>query len=364
MGSQIFMTGFPGFISKNLVGALLEKEPEAGFTFLIEERMRAVAEGTIEALGRAHPGLPSRARFVAGDISARRLGLSQEVYEAEAAATTHVLHSAAIYNLSVPASIAYRVNVVGTANVLDFCEACRGLKRLDYISTCYVCGDRTGLILESELDEGQGFKNHYESTKCWAELEVRRRAHRIPTAIHRPGIVVGDSKTGETDKYDGPYFLINLLSKVPAWLPMAHIGEGMAPVNLVPIDFLVRAMATVWQKDEALGQTVALADPYPHTAREIMEGILSALGFKRPAVALPPKLIEGILGIGKLRSLLKVPMESVTYFNHEVHFDTANQRRLLKGTGLSCPDILTVIPTMVEYVKAHPDKPFLDGRTI
>jgi thioester reductase-like protein len=364
MAPHIFMTGFPGFISKHLVSRLLEKEPEAGFTFLVQERMRAVADSAVEAIGRARPGFPSRASLLAGDITAPRLGLSQEVYEAEAARTTHAFHLAAIYDLSVPPSLAYRVNVSGSSNVLDFCEACRGLKRLDYFSTCYVCGDRTGLVLESELDEGQGFKNHYESTKCWAEMEVRRRSYRLPVAIHRPGIVVGDSASGETDKYDGPYFLINLLIKVPSWLPMAHIGDGMAPVNLVPVDFLTKAVAAIWQKEEALGQTIHLADPYPHTAREIMDGILGSLGFRKPKAALPPRLIEGVLAMDKLRGLLKIPLETVTYFNHEVHFDTANQRRLLKGTGLSCPDILGVIPRMVDYVKAHPDKPFLDGRTI
>jgi thioester reductase-like protein len=362
MPSNVFMTGFPGFIAKRLVDRLLRKDPEARFTFLIEERLRGLAESSVQALGERHPGFASRAKLFAGDIAQPWLGLPENAYRAEADSTTHVWHLAAIYNLAVPAAVAYRVNVVGTATVLDFCEACPNLNRLDYVSTCYVSGNRAGRILESELDEGQTFKNHYESTKCWAELEVRRRMMRLPVAIHRPGIVVGDSKTGETDKYDGPYFIMKLLTKIPSWIPMVNIGEGQALVNLVPVDFLVDAMAELWAKEEALGQTVHLADPHPHTAREVMQAILESLGFSKPLASVPPWLIDQALAVEPLRNLIQIPRESVIYFNHGAFYDTAHQQKLLQGSGVDCPDFLSILPVLARYIRKHPDKPFIDGR--
>lgn len=363
MACKIFMTGFPGFIAQRLVDRLLDRDPEATFTMLIEDRMRGVADATIKGMERDHPGFIESTTVLTGDICKQRLGLLKEVYDPLAAETTHVWHLAAVYDLAVSQTLAHQVNVMGTANLLDFCDACSNLARLDYVSTCYVSGDRRGVVLESELLKDQGFKNHYESSKCWAEVEVRRRMYRLPVTIHRPAIVVGDSRTGETDKYDGPYFLIALFSRLPAWVPMVHFGGGAALMNLVPVDFLVDAMAEIWTQEKALAKTVHLADPYPHSAREVMESISRALGVLKPVAAIPPGMAEGVLGVGLLRKLIKIPRQSVVYLNHEVTFDTANQRRLLAGTGISCPDLMTYLPAMVEFVKGHPDRPFLDGRT-
>ncbi|HEY3357317.1 MAG TPA: SDR family oxidoreductase [Polyangia bacterium] len=362
MASKVFITGFPGFIAKRLVDRLLRKDPAASFTFLIEERLRSVAESAVAELAAKHAGLAPRVRLVAGDISRPLLGIARDVYDGLVMDVTHVFHLAAIYDLAVPLQIAYRVNVIGTANVLDFCEDCEHLRRLDYVSTCYVSGDRTGLILERELDEGQIFKNNYESTKCWAEMEVRRRMDHLPVCIVRPAVVVGDSKTGETDKYDGPYFIISKLLHLPTWVPLVNIGQSNANLNLVPVDFVVDAMAELWVNDEALGQTIHVADPYPHTGREVLGGILETMGFRKPVLDAPPALLEASLQLKPLQRLLKIPKEVIAYSNHEVYYDTTNQRRLLERTGVKCPDLLSLLPTMVDYVRAHPKKRFLDQR--
>ncbi len=362
MSPHVFFTGFPGFIGKQLIERLIHDEPEASFTFLIQDEMRPAAEASIVALDAKSRGFAARSRLVAGDITQRWLGMSQELYQEEAARTSHVWHLAAVYDLSVPEPIAYRVNVIGTANLLDYCEACPGLVRLDYVSTCYVSGDRTGLVRENELDEGQAFKNHYESTKAWAEMEVRRRIHKLPVCIHRPGIVVGDSRTGETDKYDGPYFIIKLLMRLPKWVPMVNLGEGGSRVNLVPVDFLCDGVASVWNEPAALGQTIHWADPNPYPAKEIVRELLRILGRPRSLGTVPPDTVERALAIKRVRELTQVPQQAVIYFNHDVIYDTENQHRFLEGTDLRCPDFLSYLPTLVQYVKANPRKEFLDGR--
>jgi thioester reductase-like protein len=363
MANHCFFTGFPGFIGKRLVSRLASKDPQMSFAFLVQEKMRDAALFALGELEAEHSGIRDRSTVLVGDITQSLLGLEPSSYAAETARTTHVWHLAAIYDLSVPEAIAYQVNVVGTANVLDFCESSPNLVRLDYVSTCYVSGKRTGLVLESELDEGQAFKNHYEATKCWAEIEVRRRQHRIPTCIHRPAIVIGDSRTGETDKYDGPYFFITLLARLPGWMPVPNVGDGTSRLNLVCVDFLVDAMAELGFKEEALGETVQLADPSPYTTDEIVGGVLEILGRRRPRGRVPAKLVIRALGVDGLRNMVKVPSEAVTYFDHVVEYDTSQQRRLLAGTNVRCPDLMSVLPTLVDYVLEHPDKAFADGRT-
>lgn len=364
MPNRCFFTGFPGFIGKRLVSRLATQDPSMELAFLVQAKMREAAEATLAQLDVEHPGIADRSTILVGDITQKYLGLDHAVYEAETAKITHVWHLAAIYDLAVPEAIAYQVNVVGTANVLDLCEDCDNLVRHDYVSTCYVSGLRTGLILESELDEGQAFKNHYESTKAWAEIEVRRRQHRLPICIHRPAIVVGDSRTGETDKYDGPYFFMTLLSRLPSWLPVPNVGDGVSRLNLVTVDFLVDAMAALGANPDALGETVQLADPSPYTADEIVSAVQELLGHRRPIGRLPVSLVQRALGIDAFRTLVGVPAEAVTYFSHPVEYDTTNQRRLLADTDVRCPDLMSVLPTLLDYVQANPDKPFPDDRRI
>jgi thioester reductase-like protein len=364
MSGHIFLTGFPGFIASQLIDRIVEHDDEATFTFVVQEHMLGAAETSLARHDAEHTGLADRTTLVAGDITKPYLGMGEAAYDRECDRVTQVWHLAAIYDLSVPESVAYRVNVLGTGNVLDLCEDSENLERLDYISTCYVSGARTGRVLESELDEGQRFKNHYESTKAWAEMEVRRRMHRIPTCIHRPAIVVGDSRTGHTDKYDGPYYVINLFMRLPAWLPMVNIGDGDVRVNIVPVDFLVDAMAEIGRNPDAIGKTVQLADPNPHTAREIIGKVLESLGMRRPLADVPSDLVERALSMKRLRQLVQVPKEAVIYFSHEVEYDTRNQQALLEGTGIACPDLLETLPTLIEYVRRNPDKSFLDGRAI
>ena len=96
--------------------------------------------------------------------------------------------------------------------MLDLCPAAERLERLAYVSTAYVAGKRTGVVYEHELVMGQDFKNHYESTKFQAEVWVRELLDPVPTTILRPAIVVGDSRTGETEKFDGPYYILRAIS--------------------------------------------------------------------------------------------------------------------------------------------------------
>ena len=358
------ITGFPGFIGRRLVLELGKLFENARFALLVQGHLLHVAEEAVADLNDQVPGLADRTELVVGDITLSQLGLSDDVHKRMVSDVNVVWHLAAIYDLSVGPRVAYRVNVIGTANVLDFCEMAHSLFQLNYTSTCYVAGDRTGLVLESELDEGQGHKNHYESTKFWAEVEVQRRWDRLPTAIFRPGIVVGDSKTGGTDKYDGPYYLIQLLLKLPGWLPMFHIGAATAPVNIVPVDFVVDSMVAIGQSEDPTGKVYQLGDHNPMRARDIIELLLKVLNRRKPLFSVSDKFVNWLLGNEKVRQLMQMPQEVVIYFAHFSQFDVSNTLEALEGTGVRCPHLSTYMRTLVDYVRRNPKKQFLDKRTV
>ncbi len=162
------------------------------------------------------------------------------------------------------------MNVDGTGNVLDLLADCKLLQRHNYVSTAYVAGDRTGHVYEHELLMGQGFKNHYESTKFQAEVWVRHSMDRIPTTIYRPAIVVGDSQTGETQKFDGPYYILRTAQRAMRMKsPIPQFGKAAAPFNVVPVDFVVDALFAGSLSPDAVGETLHLVDPEPITASEL-----------------------------------------------------------------------------------------------
>src|SRR5205823_10114808 len=127
------------------------------------------------------------------------------------ASLTSAHHLAAVYDLAVTRALGMKVNVEGTRNVVAFLSGCRRLERLHYVSTCYVSGTATGVFRERDLDVGQRFKNHYEETKFLAEVEVTRSG--LPVTVYRPSIVVGDSRTCVTGKFDGSFFTLSAMQR-------------------------------------------------------------------------------------------------------------------------------------------------------
>ncbi|MEZ4458863.1 MAG: SDR family oxidoreductase [bacterium] len=358
------VTGFPGFLATHLMLELLDRDPSADYHFVIEARFDAEARKRIERLRRERPAFTGRLEIHHGDITKPMLGFEESTFDALRADITHVWHLAALYDLAVPEEIAYRVNVRGTAHVLDFCEACSRLRRLNYVSTCFVSGKRTGRIREDELDEGQAHHNHYESTKFWAEMEVQRRMGTLPVTIFRPSIVVGHSRTGETDKYDGPYYLLKIIKRMPKWLPFVNIGRGETVVNIIPVDFAAASIAYLGLLDGTEGQVFQVADANPMRARDIVALGLRFLGKPAAVGMIPPGLAERAMKSDTLERTLGVPRQILGYFTHDARYDTANLARHLQGAGIKCPHLSTYLQVLVDYYEAHSDRTFLDGRRV
>ena len=349
------VTGFPGFIGRRLVAGLLEKDPGNRVAALVERRMLDTAAAVADRIGR------DRIELLPGDITDRRLGLAASDYDRLLGEVRFVFHLAAIYDLAVPLEVAQRVNVDGTGNVLDFCAAARRLERLAYASTAYVAGLRTGVVYEHELVMGQSFKNHYESTKFQAEVWVREMLDRVPTTILRPAIVVGDSRTGETEKFDGPYYILRAVSRAHRHhRSLPQFGRASAAFNVVPVDYVVEASLAAASDPATLGQTLHLVDPDPMTAHDLVELLSRRYADRSPRGRIPPALVERSLRIDRVRELFAgTPAQSIAYLNHPVVYDARRTVDLLAPHGLIPPRFPDYVDAMVGFYAAHEHDPEL-----
>jgi nucleoside-diphosphate-sugar epimerase len=338
-----FVTGYPGFIGKRLVRFLAETNPDGHITLLVQPKFVKEAQSYVDQLRGA------KLEVISGDIVDMHLGLAGREYQRLVDDTTHVFHLAAISYLGMPRDVAHRVNVDGTRNVLELARECRKLERLVHFSTCYVSGDRVGVIAEDELEQGQTFRNAYEETKYEAERLVQKAKAHLPVTIIRPSTVVGDSATGEIDRFEGPYYLGMLLVLSPLVLPLPLPGNGVAPLNVVPVDFVVRATWALAQKPEAVGKTVHLVDPNPMSARRVYELIAERANKKLPRFTISARATDLFLRIPGVEKLARPQRAAVNYVNHLALYNCHTALELLDGTGVRCPPLQTYLDKLIDF---------------
>ena len=358
--ATILFTGFPGFIGKRIVEILRDEKPAARFMFLVQDKYVSLAHAAIGQLAKGAPGFETRCEILLGDLTEPDLGLDDATRKRIAGQISEVWHLAAVYDLAVGEKTAYRVNVEGTGRMLELCGQVKKLDKLVYFSTCVVSGKRTGLVLEDEFEMGQGFNNHYESTKFEAESLVREKMDRIPTILIRPSVVIGDSTTGETDKFDGPYFLLRLLARATqagATKAIRLPGAGQADVsfNMIPVDYLAKAACAIAADNKNLGCCFQISDPAPMTARELFDRSYDAFGLGRTWGMAPVWLVDQVAKVPVLGQKLGVPLQVLPYLSQYTVFDNQNTDRALSGTSIACPNIRSYFDTIVNYVKDRPE---------
>ncbi len=354
--TTVFFTGFPGFLGSELLPRVLTRRPEARAVCLVQAKFARAAAARARQIEAAQPDLEGRITLVEGDITLDDLGL--ENYQDTAQDVREIYHLAAVYDLMVKRLTGLRINVDGTRNILDFAEACPGLERLQYISTCYVSGRFAGIFREEDLDVGQSFNNYYEETKFLAEVDVQSRMRQgLPATIYRPSVVVGDSRTGATQKYDGPYFVIRWLLRQPKIAVLPVVGDPTSVrVNLVPSDFVVNAIAYLSGRKEAAGAVYQLADPAPLTVDELVDAVGKATGrtvVRVPAVrSLAKAALDYVPGAHRL---MQIPSAAIDYFAHPTHYTTDRASTDLALAGITVPRLTSYLPTLVDYVREHPN---------
>ncbi|WP_312472835.1 SDR family oxidoreductase [Neobacillus sp.] len=353
-----FFTGFPGFICNQLIREVLKKNNLQGNVFVL------VLPGMVEkAISERHAivlelGISeSSFTIIEGDITKKGLLNNPEDQSILMEEVTHVFHLAAIYDLAVPRDIAYKVNVNGTDNVNQWVKGLPNLERYVYFSTAYVVGKREGTLYETELIRPDNFKNYYEETKYEAEVLVEALKPSVPITIIRPGVTKGHSHTGETIKFDGPYFIMNFLERLKFLPIIPRLGKGEAFVNLVPIDYIIQATSYLGFLDKASCKTYHLTDPHPYRASELYEIMMKELLNKQPRGMIPLTLGKWFLSIKPMRRFLGVEKEALDYFTWMGQFDCTQAINDLQGSGISCPDFKEGIKPMTNFYLKQKDNP-------
>ncbi len=349
MSEPVYLvTGFPRYLPRQLAAGLLQRSPRAQLWLLVQEKHAGAAKVFEESLA---PESRGRLRVLIGDVASMHLGLSTGELRELSASVTDVWHLADWSYLGADATELQRVNVEGTRAVLDLAQGFRALRRLTHFSTVFVSGDRVGVIAEDELAAGQSFRNAYEESKFEAEILVRRAMAQLPCTVLRPSIVVGDSITGEIDRFEGPYSIAMLLVTSPLQVPVPLPGDGVAPLNVVPVDFVVAAALELGHHEKAIGRTFHLVDPSPSSSRRVYELIAKRAGKKLPRLSLGYKLTDALLKVPGLERLTREQRMAIAYVNHLSFFASRNTLELLDGTGVRCPPIESYLDNLIEYVR-------------
>lgn len=345
----VLLTGFPSFAARRMCDELLE-----GPRTFVHAIVRAKFA---EDAGAALDGLPlekrQRVHLIEGDATSMDLGLSGAEFRELAGEVDIIHHCAQASYLGIDRATAMQMNVGGAREVLEFAEAARGLRMLVFHSTALVSGDRTGIVHEDDLRTGQSFRNVVEETKARAEKMMRAAMPKVPIAVLRPAMIVGDSATGEVDRFDGPYLLILLLVTSPPDFALPLPGRGDAPLHLVPIDYVVRAARVIGRDPRAAGRTFHVVDPAPLTARQVFELVARVGGRRVPRGFIPAGLTKALLRTPGLDRFAKSPRAFLDALGTHVTYDCRNTEELLAGTDIRCPRFEDYVERLVDYVQVR-----------
>jgi short-subunit dehydrogenase len=369
-----FVTGATGFIGRNLVQRLLQRE---GTVYTL---VRAGSRGRLEELRTSFGPDGARVVPIAGDLAQPGLGVSEEDLLTLRGDVDHFFHLAAIYDMTAGVEAQEIANVEGTRHAVELAGAIEA-GCFHQVSSIAAAGLYRGEWREDMFEEAEKLDTHpYFRTKHESERVVREECSR-PWRVYRPGIVVGDSRTGEIDKVDGPYYFFKLLQRarrvLPAWLPAVGIEGG--EINIVPVDYVADAIDHIAHKPELDGQTFSLTDPAPKTAGEVINLFARAAdapqaalqldsGVTDPATSLvrtglrffPPAKRAMKAGLGQLG----IPASMLTYVNYPTRFDSSNARAALEGSGISVPPLESYADRVWDYWERTLDPDLFKDRTL
>lgn len=344
----VLLTGFPSFTARKMCEELVRSGPRTLVHAVVQKKFAAEAEAALDALPLEQR---SRVKLVEGDAAAMDLGLSGRELAEIAGQVDRIHHMAQVSYLGADRELAEQVNLGGAREILEVAAACASLRCLVLYSTAHVSGDRTGLVLEDELVKGQQFRNVVEETLARGEKLARAAMPRLPVCVVRPTIVVGDSKTGEVDRLDGPYFLILLIVTSPPDFPLPLPGRADTALHLVPVDYVVRAACAIGRDPRAPGRTFHVGDPAPLTAKRVFELVAAAGGRRTPRGFIPANLTKAILRTPGIDRLAKSPRAFLDALATPVSYSFANTSELLADTDVRCPPLESYVDGLVEYVQ-------------
>jgi len=365
------VTGATGFIGRHLVERLLARE---GDVYVL------VRAGSAERLNEriARWGAGGRVRPLVGDLSQPLLGLSDAELGELRGKVDHVFHLGAIYDMTAGEEHNRIANVEGTTNVVAFANAIEA-GRFHHVSSIAAAGRYKGLFREDMFDEGQKLDHPYHRSKFEAE-RIARRQTAMPWRVYRPAIVVGDSRTGEMDKIDGPYYFFKLIQRLRGWLPewFPLVGPELGYTNIVPVDYVADAMDHIAHLDGLDGRAFHLCNPRSQRSGDVINAFAEAAHAPQLAMRIDRKLTQALpkgtismlmklpAARGVRRSVLEdigIPDEVIDYIALTAQFDTRDTERALEGTGIAVPELSSYAAKLWDYWERNLDPDLFRDRS-
>jgi short-subunit dehydrogenase len=369
-----FVTGATGFIGRNLVERLLQRE---GTIYAL---VRAGSRGRLEELRTGWGADGARVVPISGDLTQPGLAISEEDLLAMRGDVRHFFHLAAIYDITAGAEAQEIANVEGTRHAIELAGALDA-GCFHHVSSIAAAGLYKGVWTEDMFDEAEKLDNNpYFRTKHEAERLVRQDCPRA-WRVYRPGIVVGDSRTGAIDKIDGPYYFFKSLQRarkvLPAWLPTIGVEGG--EINIVPVDYVAAAIDYLAHEDGLDGRAFHLTDPNPRRAGEVINVFAKAAdaprmqwragtdvtepatGALRTALRLLPgskRAVSAVMGE------LGLPADVLTYLDYPTKFDSLATQEALAGSGIEVPALESYAARIWDYWERNLDPDLFKDRSL
>jgi short-subunit dehydrogenase len=369
---RYFVTGATGFIGRHLVAELLKRE---GMIYvLVREGSRARLEELISSWGAG----TDRIVPVVGDLTAPMLGVS-DADRKQLEGVDHFFHLAATYDMSADDETNRRSNVDGSRHAVELANAL-GAQRFHHTSSIAVSGRYRGLFREDMFDEGQKLTDPYSQTKFESEKLVRDEL-TVPWRIYRPAIVVGHSETGEMDKIDGPYYFFKVIQRAralaPPWMPLIGLEGGK--INIVPVDFVAKAMAHIAHQDGLDGRAFHLTDPQPKSAGKVINAFARAahapefgMRIDRQMLNIVPKQARTMLAqlppvkriTDQVLGDFGIPREVLSYIDYPSDYDCRDAQAALEGSGIQVPALEGYADKLWDYWERNLDPDLFKDRSL
>jgi nucleoside-diphosphate-sugar epimerase len=283
----IFLTGSTGYIGAHVAANLLEQHG-ASLNLLVRARDPQEAASRLWQAMQLHLDFPqfyeyfqTRMRIFCGDLTASHFGLSADDYDRLIHTTDSVIHCAASLNRKSEKSC-LNVNLRGTLEVLLLAQKSNyyhGLRRFSQVSTVAVAGKRQDEVVteDASIDWDRSDYDPYARTKKFTEHMMRQLLPEVPITIFRPSIVLGDSRHPETTQFDMVKAFVFL-----AGLPVLPFG-AKDKIDIVNVDFVADAIATLHQKENPLHDTYHLSSGVDSQSfRQLTSALAAAQNKRRP----------------------------------------------------------------------------------